>query len=240
MGETGGIFVIDAETGDISQWTNIDLGTDNVVAAHGDYKNEGDYGFRAYVGNDHTDGHAYAYKSISEGYNDVYVRAYIYIPSSYDMPTWQVHEVLGFNDGSYGNSAAAIAIENYSGTPGPPTYWRFHVIGALADTPRSNTNFSTDQWHYIEVRWVEDGSNGGIEVWVDGDKLCSDLDQDTTSKNVDRAYAGIGVSADPGIGSYLYFDDIKADTSYIGAYSAGEEEGLSIPVAMHHYAQMRN
>jgi hypothetical protein len=89
-------------------------------------------------------------------------------------------------------------------------------VGASA-----NNSILRDTWYYIEIHYEK--ANTTVEYWLNGVSLGSaTVDASTYNTNG----VGLGVSAGsyitmiPTVGSQIYFDDVKADTSPIGAYSA--------------------
>jgi len=232
MPETGGLFVIDAETGDTSQFTSVlDDGTCAFIAEAA-AKNNGVYGFSATF--DGTNENCYGLKTFTDK-TGIYVRFYVYIDASFDITAagYSVVFLAGIYDGF--TRLASVQIITNGATN--PDRWRF--TGQDITSTTSTTNFSRGGWHRVEIRWLADATVGGMQVWVDGDSVFAELDNNTSAYAADSIRIGSD-SAGTGIpesGAYIYFDDIKAaETGPIGVYSAG---GLSIPVAMAHYARMR-
>jgi hypothetical protein len=84
--------------------------------------------------------------------------------------------------------------------------------------------FTLNQMYCIEVHFKTHATTGGVQVYIDGaSDATSDFNDDTTAGN-----CGNSVDASFGcMGGWMlqndkfYFDDIKADASYIGVYAAG-------------------
>ena len=214
MAETGGLWIIDAEEGDTSEFDATTVEADNELAAGVDYKAHGTYGFRAYMGG--SNDAAWGRKNFTEQ-SDIYVRMYVYISDNFDINTaYGTSALLRLYDGE-NDHCLSMGMRDYSGD-GEVSAWYYDI--QEGSNGQSDTNFSTGEWHYIEIHWVSDESAGGGEIWVDGDLIISDVDQNTSALVPDNCRAGINyASAVPDLGDYLLFDDIKADTSPIGAYS---------------------
>jgi hypothetical protein len=213
MAESGGLWILDGESAGSTpwEWTAITEGGSATFALDAGAKNNGSYGYK-FTANASDD--AYGRKAIT-AVDEIYVRFYLFIPT-------------GFNVGSGGGESCFIAMFNAvlgdevrfgigsSIAAGEPTAWNLWVNYT---NNTSTTNFSLNAWHYIEIRYLKHASTGGGECWVDGTKIVSDLDQ-AIAAQATQFYLGCQYqTSDIGAGDYLYFDDIKADTSQVGAYA---------------------
>jgi hypothetical protein len=116
-------------------------------------------------------------------------------------------------------------------TSGTDLTWQFSVV---YDAYQDATNFSTNAWHYVEIRYVQNATTGGGQCWIDGDLVFDHLDHNCNTA-LTSIYMGCGyASAAPAGGQVIYFDDIKADTSAIGAYSdvGGGGGGTAVPIVI--------
>lgn len=219
--ETGGIFIIDGEDAGSTPWEFDSLTEDDscTIALDSDAKHEGTYGYKIlFDGVGDTAQGEYAFAEQTE----MYVRFYIYIPSTFNLEnTWDLEGTFHLLDGV--STLAQFGLSSMGATTPVRWAWAYEFSWSYDDT-----NFATDTWHYVEIRFLNDGASGGIEVWVDGDKIGTDLDQDTSADKPDNMQiGGLAGSISPN-GDFFYIDDIKADTSYIGAYSAEEDEEYPI------------
>ena len=146
------------------------------------------------------------------------MRIYIYISSDFSVGdgSYNAASVIRFEDS--GNTIARISLKQYGGDQ----VARWEVSFREGGTTTYTTDFSLEAWHYIELHWVADASVGGGRAWVDGTELVDDRDQNTGAYAVSRIDIGPSAGNIPESGDYLYIDDIKADTSYIGPYAAAD------------------
>jgi len=222
MAESGGLFIIDAESPGESpyEFDSVSEEGSNTIAPDMD----------ANSGNgDSTQG----YKITFDGINDyaygsyafteqtvLYIRTYIYIPTALEIGSWKELRVMNLKDGG--------AVQGNWGleSTGDATFAKWQLRWG-ATNQQTDTNFSLDTWHYVEIYFLQDGAAGGVRLYVDGDIVLSDLDQDTSSVAIDGIDVGsFSANGAPGPGDYFYIDDIKADTSQVGAYSG--DAGISI------------
>lgn len=219
MAESGGLFIIDGEDAGSTPWEFDSLTEEgsNTFALDVNAKNNGSYGYRATF--DGVNDDCRGVKAFSE-VNEIYARAYIYIKADLDLDaTSRALTVFALYDGATRICRVDIKAGGGSATP---------IMWAFDDRDHSATseiNFSRGAWHYIEIHWkAGTGADGGGQFWVDGDLLFDSLDGDHTAYLVDEIR--IGGMASTGYpdtnGDTIDFDDIKADTSYIGAYSVDE------------------
>jgi len=209
MAESGGLFVIDAETGDTTQFSSTFAGGSNSITANASAKNNGDYGFKMLF--DGAYDTAYGMKSITPA-DEIYLRFYIYIPSSLTIAVGYTMRVFGANEPL--SNQVRFGIYNAYGT----MMWKLQVAYDSVDFA---DEFALDTWIRVEIRYLKHTTNGGAEAWINGTKYASDLDQDLSTQ-ISSVYIGAcQCGSNPDAGDYFYLDDIKADTSYIGAYAAG-------------------
>ncbi len=214
MGETGGLFVIDLETGDLSQFSATSAPGSTVLDAHVDAKNNESYGLR--VIGDGSSSYVYGSKTVGDE-TELYTRCYVYIDSGMTLGSFQEVSILALLDG--GTRLCKIMYQNDTGSPGAPESWR--VIGQALPNTGSGTNFSLDTWHRVEIHWkAGSGADGGAQVWVDGDSIFNDFSDNLTAYSVDTVRIGADFNDNMSNGNFVYIDDIKAAlTGPIGAYS---------------------
>jgi len=171
---------------------------------------------------DGTNRDCYAYTTITEQ-SDIYVRAYIRRNSAFEFTgTYGYFPILVLRDAS---TRSVMFLHMRVGDP--VTEIGFHCAvkdNAGASTTlftSSGTDFTADTWHYVELRYLVDGSVGGGQFWLDGVSKGSNFTLDTSGQDVDTLRVG-GGSEDawsnlPIANSILYIDDVKADSSAVGA-----------------------
>ena len=171
MPESGGLFIIDGEDAGSTPWEFDSLSEEggNTIALDAAAKNNGDNGYK--ITFDGSGDFAYGIKG-HVAQTELYVRLYIYIPSSLQFnSSFDVQSVLEMRD-----SVSVCKMGFRSGATQDPAQWS--MSWRFTDT-FSSTNFSMDTWHYIELRFLKDnvGTSGGAQMWVDGDLIATDLDQ---------------------------------------------------------------
>ena len=208
MAETGNLYNgLDAETGDTSQFTSVVEGGTNTLTADVAAKAHGSYGFKvSYLG---SSGTAYGSKTFATQTTQ-YHRFYIYIPSSLTITSYSTINFFQLRAG--GTYVAQVGAQLFGNQRWAAQYRYDSLVYNVL-------NFSKDAWHYVEVKWVKDASVGGIEVKVDGDVALTDMNNDTSSYDVDEIRIGDVEGNDtPDNGDYFYFDDALGDTSPIGPF----------------------
>jgi len=194
------------------------IDANNTFTVHADYKKWGTYGGRMYWGG--TDDSCYD-SILFDTAADIYAGGWFYISSSTVVAQWKRVELLSIRE-QWGNPMARFALYRQNAAL---DRWQCY-------TPNAVNYFATpsvtlDAWHWIEIRWLEDDTAGGMQAWVDGTELTDaggglNYDTATAADDPDRVRVGHSASADvPADGSYVWVDDVSADTSYIGPTSGG-------------------
>jgi hypothetical protein len=214
-GETGGIFVADAEDGGTTDLTGVSVGGTTTFAASTASKNNGSYGYE--VTSDGTND-GIGYKTFA-AQNTIYVRIYFKVTSGFAINTdFKAVSPLLLKDAG-GTVRARINLRRNGtgfdlGANMPWGGW-----GSIG-----NTAFTANAWHYIELYYLVHATTGGIQLWVDGVSKGTSLTTNTTGTAIARIDTGlVNVDGIPTAGSVVYIDDIKADTSAVGAYSGGAD-----------------
>lgn len=196
------IFKIDFEDGDLNDFDSTD---DNFTTldAHADAAKVGSYGMRM------IEGYGYVRKNMS-GEDDVYLGFHIYIDSNWTGSAYWGSIRLATLMGNTYEDYIRFGVRDNGGA-GTLTYWTLR--NAASSLIESNTNFSLDEWHWIELHYrVNDASTGGYELWVDGDELYSDLEVDTSAETSIVNVQFEVQSGDPlGSGDFLYWDNLITD-----------------------------
>lgn len=223
-GETGGILVIDAEEGDVSEFTSTTTAGDATITADAGAKNNGTYGFKLLGDGTNV---CCGTKTFTEA-ADIYVRFYFYVPTGTVVGatgTARSIKVLDIYDGA--TQLCWVTLQQ----PWDATYVTSASI--IMQTPWVGETVFTvtlDAWNYIEVRYKGgDAETGGYQCWLNGVSKASNFVQNTGAYAADSIKAGNvalyhagSVLADD---DFFYIDDIKADTSAVGAYSGGAGGG---------------
>ena len=219
--ETGGLAIVNAETGDETQFIST-VETGGTIAATTESKNNGAYGFTVTGNGVVTDGYGIKTFTLGSPY-DVYIRCYVYVPA-------------GTSLGTTGTARGVDILQIYYSTTLLANIYLYQTAGASAvdqigaQNQRpfnggTNASLSTNAWHYVELEYRGDNaSTGGWAWWVDGSLQNSNFALNTATYRASSFRVGqTGIRTNAGVlanAAKLYFDDIKVDTSAIGAYSA--------------------
>ena len=213
MGEDVGLYLADADdndsfTGGVQAGANAFVAsTDRVIHGVNSYKltfdgsNLNNYKYNTYIGQ-----------------ADVYARCYFNI-DVFDLSNGQYSQLFNIYDGT-----TVIVLfrlyKNASGI-GYQIRQRDNSTGITVTIDKNNQDiFSLDTDYYIETRWLQGASSdGGVEFWINGVSEGSDFSQSNNNYEADRVYIGPIGGTVLGATSIIYLDDIKIDTSPIGAYS---------------------
>jgi hypothetical protein len=197
------IALIDAETGDTSQFTSITVSGDNTILASASAKRFGNYGFEfTFAG---TSEMARASKSVG-GYSTVYTRIYFKVLSGFAIAEADtIVPILAF---------AGIGIRlafGVASSEGGTEVDKWCVLCGV-DAEFFTNGFSLDEWHYVELLQI-DGSPGTQKVYLDGELLWSKVGGDVYGLFAVRVSGDYGT---PLADSVFYVDELQIDTEYIG------------------------
>ena len=203
------IFSDGFESGNFSAWTGT-LGTPTV---QGTYVHHGSYAMQITAPDYH------AYKTITAA-TSLYTRLYFRL-ATVPTGTDQIY-VLWFGAGTTWVVGVKILAA---------TLTLRHYYDASHAHDYSKT-WATGTWYCLELYWL-DAASGHMSVWLDG-SLVIDLSEATsTAPSITTVTAGDRY----GVGTYTtQIDCVVVADAYIGPEAAG---GLSIPVAMRTYRNMR-
>ncbi len=221
--ETGGLVVIDAEEGDTSEWDSIEVGGSNTFIAQGAAANNGSYGFRClYLG---TDDKVFAENILPSAQVDCYYRFYVYFPTgAYPYVgegayvDWYLAQLWDETAGEY---TARLEVESNSTNVRLRRFRYRHNSGTTAIDITGNV-LSPNTWYRLELHVKNANGTGEAELWLGDASIASA--SSLTNDNYDSERLNLGSmfgSGTPANGEYFYLDDIKADTSPVGAYSVG-------------------
>jgi len=236
-----GLFLIDGEDAGSTPWEFDSITNDGscTFAIDATAKNNGSYGYKASY--DGTNRNCYGVVNLSDP-STIYVRGYVYIPSAFEMGgTYETCVLFYLFDGT----TDIIVLSAYChGTTSMARWHKISEVSGVDEETDSVTNFSTDAWHYLEIKFVAGtGSDGIVECRCDGDTLFGGADTglSTSALAPEALYVGnySERGQEPANGAYMYFDDIKASASdWVGAYSEAGG-GVSVPVMQNHYRRLR-
>jgi hypothetical protein len=185
------VFSDGFETGDLSGWN-----TTNGLAVNGSRVHTGAFAAQATT----SGSNAYAKKTLSSTYADIYFRTYVYLASGSSS---QVN-VMRLRDAT-GASIAYVYIT---------TTGRLGLHDdATGSSSTSSTLVAPDAWHAIEIHLTVNGASSSSEVWLDGAKVS------TLSVTADFGTAAVGgvQIGETGSGTYdVTYDDVAVDTQPVG------------------------
>jgi hypothetical protein len=218
------VFVADAETGNISQWTtNVQSGgsitAENAIIIHGNYSYQFQY---------NGSGNA-VYLSKNAGLNPggnptLFGRFYIQLDSFFTLTGVNPQLVIA-QYGPSGNPLVLSIVYNSVDRK----YKLSGSAGAFGSFLTANSVIDYSTSHYIDIEWVNNVSIGGWSVWVDGTLVASDLAQDTSSLGNPSIFIignTVAQATPPATLAKIYFDDARSGyTGPIGAYTAGLGQG---------------
>lgn len=226
MAETGFDWVLDAEEGGSTPWgfdSITQFGT-STIAPDATNPNNDTNSYRLSPDGSNPSTAAYSWTNTDKA--EYWVRFYLYLPNVNLDTSWTYATLFRLFDG-------ATEIGNFgvltNGTPIPYQWW----AGPGSVQNVTTTNFSLGAWHLIEIRYVTSATVGGVELYVDGTSVISDLDQDTSGNYFDNFTVGTVSHATvwTNTGETVDFDDIVGAETQPGAYSSG---GSIIPQASYY------
>jgi hypothetical protein len=213
--EWSGLALMNAETGDTTQFTSVNqsLGSYFVAEQDAAFTLYGSYGYK--VG--FFSNAALCYGSTTfANQSEVYIRAYMYIGPNYKV-TAAGNSIRVLSLLSTGSQELVSLYLLANGATNSINAWSTFIdtIGFTTST----TNFTTGNYHKIELHFkAGTGANGGGQIWVDDALLASNLTLNLSSFLANTILVGPSTTGINSIqGSYLYFDDIKVDSFPTGA-----------------------
>lgn len=197
------IFKVDFETGDLSQFSNTDVGT-NTSTVDATAAKTGSYGWH-----------------MVHGGADM-VDAFGYVTMSSETEAWfGFHiNVLDSNLSAYGSSSyftllnssfsqiLNIKFEDSTGNGIPD---RYRIDGSGLTLVRTTTNFSLSTWHWIEVHYkAGTGADGEVQIWIDDSQVKNETGLNLSANTFLRAIAGFDGTT-PTAGDEWYLDNFISD-----------------------------
>jgi hypothetical protein len=214
MAETGGLWIIDGEDAGSTpwEWSTITNGGSATFALDASAKQYGDYGY-LFTSNGLDD--AYGRYNFTAR-DEIYVRFYLFIPTGFNIGTGAGEQMyIAMFNAVLGDEVRFGINTKAGGVPFSYILWVNYVSNYSADD-----TVTLNAWNCIEIRYLKHATAGGAELWINGSKLISDLDQ-AIAAQASQFYLGCQYQTSAiGAGDNLSFDDVKADTAYVGAYAA--------------------
>lgn len=215
MAESAGILLLDAEDNSESGLTITEEGSNNFSITSGAALH-GTYGYNFAF--DGTNNELHASKAFTAG-ADIYVRYYFYIPSAFSMNASNLAILIlrDSRDSSNPNYVCYLRF-SFSGTTLKANRFYYRTNAGPAYISLTG-DISRDTLHFVEMRYKSGNSDGVAECWLDDTPIASatGLANDTyqaSSVRIGNTDAGVPTS-----GSTFYVDDVKVDSSPIGAYT---------------------
>lgn len=223
-GETG-IFVADAETNDLSQFTTDNqthgsISTEEIAKMHANYGYQFDF--------DGSGSQLYLEESGWTPVADSYSRFYIRLNKYFGLTGSGTRRM---EVARFGSSADPVILNIEFSDPATGGDGNFKLVAETTSFGGDITSSSIIGYsypHYIDTRWHQDAT-GGWQVWVDGNLIFDYTGQDTSGLT-GADYISIGSTIDtstpPTSQSLIFYDDIIVDSTYIGEYTAGIGQGI--------------
>ena len=215
MAESTGILLCDAEDNDLTPFTVVEEGGNEVsivagAAAHGSL------GYRFTFDGQAGDNNCYFYEDFTSG-SDIYIRQYFKFSSDFDADALGYFSMLThyYDSGNYCLYVRAV----HNGTTFLLNRVYYITNAGVQSINLTATAITLDTLHYIEGRYKSGNGDGAVEVWYDGTLIASAYN--LTNDNYETSYVFVGnlQSLVPVAGCYVDIDDAKVDSSYIGAYA---------------------
>lgn len=217
--ETGGLFVLNAEEGGASPYSfgYVYVGTGNTFTISSAVAAHGTSSYAQYLDSAAASRQCFGLKLYS-AQTDVYARCYVYFPTGFSLTGWDEYPIISITASDDTSLARVSAMA--AGGGAFPVYLHLTGLGSIDEGP--SFAWAPDTWYCVEVRWLQNATVGGAQVWIDQVSKASNFTKDTSSKAAARLEIGTSsastviVNAD----TTVYTDDIKADTFPVGAYPA--------------------
>ncbi len=217
MAETGGLVVIDLEENDLAEFTDTTAEAGNTIAASTDYILHGSYSLKITFGGSNNG--AWGYYTFGAGQTTVYCRIYFHI-DTLSMAENDYIDLFSLKDGADSGSLI-MGVRIYDkGVPGEYGLYveaRENGGGQIRVNKTNDSIFLDDTDYYIEVYWKAGAGDGEDGFWINGVEEYTASGKTNDNFNIDTIVVGDREGSVP-TGGTIYIDDIKADTSPVGAY----------------------
>jgi peptidoglycan hydrolase-like protein with peptidoglycan-binding domain len=215
-----GLFSTGFEFATTSNFNSATISTGNTLIVSSSTAHQGRFALETVFNGDISQKSARVNRTISNS-PDVYARVYFYFPNDFSiLNTDQRVDILMLKQDASVNRVRVSVLQNASGD--------LYLQGRIETPSVSNFYIGTPgevqkgTWHAIEVRYKgDDGTNGGAELWLNGNSLGSNYTTNTTGLTIGRVEVGANSSSQsvPSLGSKIFIDNLKIATSSVGLFS---------------------
>jgi len=201
------------ESGDLSAWTDTQIGTGGAVTVESTNPHHGTYNEQAVC--DGTDGTwAACYKTFA-GEAIAYARYYVKF-NSIDITSNTRLEILALDDGGYQERLSAILFND-----GGTIKWGIRVVEGGVGTNHLGTHTPVvDTWYCVEIK--RNVTNNQQELWIDGVSEVSATVTITSNSTTIRS--GIVYQRTSTSGNTHYCDCVVVADAYIGPEAEGGQQ----------------
>jgi hypothetical protein len=223
MGETTGLWLADMETNDLTQWTAQIIDSGNTLTVTTGAQMHGTYGLRCLFGG--TAPNCCSYKTLGATHNEMWARTYVRFHGITTGSGAGIAE-LGFE-----NAGADLGrIHFYSRGTGNALGYVLRVGGAVPASPAGANQsgiatFTQDTIYCVEIHWKNEtaggAGGGGIEAWINGSLVWSGFTSTNGTTAANRVFVGNRGGDLAALNNEIHYDDVKADSAYIGLYNTG-------------------
>jgi hypothetical protein len=224
--ESGGLLIIDGEDAGSTPWEFDSLTEEggNTFALDAGAAIHGSNGYKVTFAGSDTD--CFAVKSFVAQTN-VYVRYYINF-AAWSAADFEIFQFAPIRDGTSNLIITRFTYRTATSKFNFSVYFQHNA--AQPSVFNENGLIDINKEYCIEVQYKKGGiGTGGYSIWVNEILKGSDFTTyDTTNYDPDNVQIGCDALNIPDAGSIIYFDSIRVDTSYIGAYSVGVGGGQSV------------
>lgn len=228
MAEETGLWLADAEENDLLEFTGTGVETDNTLVASTDLIIHGSYSFKATFGG--TNNGCCGYYDFGGALTEIYMRLYFQI-DTLTLADNQGIDILAGHMTSHAGTVVARCRIYGTGVAG-----QYGCRASFRDNTALNDRynqldgniFQDDTEYFVELHWKQGNGNGVEEFWIDGDSKYSASNITNTNYTIQSVIACTKIANTPTAGT-VYFDDVKASDSYIGAYSGA---GSIVPLLL--------
>lgn len=228
MAEPTGEWLANLESGDASELGTAQVDAGNSLTAIADAAAHGVYGARCLFGGTNND--CYAWQSFTATGTDC-CRLYFRFNADFSCPDTTGLYLLGFRSGTSWRYYVQFRVVS-----GAITIYRlyYYTESGTAFVAAGSVAVSKGDWHYIEVDVLSTASgtgvsDGEVRYYFDDDSERSGWWMNAVANygvTFDRIYSGMSGTAVPTDGSYVDLDDVKRDSSHIGAYAEPSDNAV--------------
>ena len=145
------------------------------------------------------------------------MRFYFYVPSAFSSNT----QYLTLGGLYYNNSLGVACYLRCYYSSGALTINRLYYThnGGSDYVTLTGGTITRDALHYAELRYKSGAGDGAVECWLDGNSEGSATSLTNNSYQASYAFIGNIAAGVPTTDADLFFDDVKVDSAYIGAYT---------------------